>query len=279
MSDVEEKKTKTSIAVDFVEASKELLSSAQFFESIEVYTGSLSPKVAEEIGTWKGSGVIPPEAAAEIFPLGTIADLAPRAGSIGILLSAKPELEAKFSEIYEETKKDLTQEDLFSRVADYQDAVAHLASSFKTVDAALSSVSEANESWAESLKASFAWIKESVIASIGRVYRAFGGICDQVSAKIDSIANTLSGWKEELRSELIKKIRGLLRELLSLFNTLVSSLFGWFSRLRAIAIEKGFRLSKVTITIDPLNMTTVNLFGFPIIVPEIKLPRIELEFI
>jgi len=262
------------IAVEFVKASKELFTPKIFFNSTKFYSGSISPEVAKETDTWARSGTIPPEVSAEIYHPGVIADLS----RVAIARAEEPKLETKFKGIYDENKKYIRQDDLYERVSEYQDALMRLACSSKMLQDTLSSMRESNTSWLETAKNNFKWIKETVTRSVARIYQAFGQIYDKVTKAIDNINTTLSKWSLNLKEKLIEKIRDLSQHFLELVNNLISALFGWLSRLREIAAEKGFRLNKVTVTIDPLSLTTVSVLGFSIPIPEIKLPKIEMEF-
>lgn len=73
-------------------------------------------------------------------------------------------------------------------------------------------------------------------------------------------------------------MRELLTSLLQLFNNIISELFGWLAKLKKIASDKGFKLSKVTVTIDPLTFKSFSVFGFSIPLPVVTTPKIVLEF-
>lgn len=262
------------ITKDFIESSKELLTPDKFFESTKIYSGSIDPNVVEEVDVWKQSGSIPPQQAAGIYAAETIADLS----GVAIVLAPKAELRGKFEEIYAQSKVEVTEEGLYKRVSEYQDALVRLASSSKMVQDTFSEMSEIEESWIEVAKNNLTWIKRAVTMSIGRIYQAFGKIYDKVTDTIDDIIGVLSDWSSSLKNRLVEGIRKLSQNLLQLLNNLISALFGWLSKLRKIAQEQGFSLSKVTVTIDPLTLRTVSVLGFSIPIPEVKLPKIEMEF-
>ena len=258
----------------FVKASEGLLSRDAFFDGIGFYTGSLSPTVRDNVDVWRRSGAIPPSEMASMYPPGTIADLS----SIGAIKARKTRLATKFRDVYEKNKEVISRDDLYERVAEYQDSLMCLASSSKVLQDTISKISDDNNSWVSAALVNLEWMKKTVTMSIARVYQAFGKLVDKVTGKIDEIVSLLSRWASELKKQLVDKVRELSQHFLELFNSLISALFSWISKLREIAQEKGFRLSKVTITLDPLEFVSLFVFGLPIPIPNVKLPKIEMEF-
>ena len=114
--------------------------------------------------------------------------------------------------------------------------------------------------------------------SVARIYQAFGKLFDKVTDKIDELAALLGRWANNLKTQLIEKLRELSERFLELMNNLIAGLFNWIATLRKIAQERGFKLTKVTLTIDPISFESVTAFEFSIPVPVLKLPKIEMEF-
>lgn len=81
------------------------------------------------------------------------------------------------------------------------------------------------------------------------------------------------GGSYSFSNELIERVRFLAQRFFELLNVLISALLGCVSKVRKITAEKNFKLSKVTVTIDPLTFTTVSVLGFSIPVPEVNLPK------
>lgn len=261
-------------AKEFLEASEKLLSRKTFFDGTQFYSGSLYPIVQEKIDSWRHSGAIPTSEAMSMYSSGAIADLS----SIGAIKAQQPNLKKKFNNIYEKSKKELGREGLYGRMAEYQESLMRLASSSRVFQDTLSGIVDENNAWVEMAKANLDWIKKTVTLSIARVYQAFGALFDKATKKIDEITGMLSRWASELRKELVGKLRELSQHFVELLTSLLSALFSWISRLRQIAEEKGFRLNKVTVSLDPSDVTSVSVFGFSIPVLAIKLPKIEMEF-
>jgi hypothetical protein len=139
-------------------------------------------------------------------------------------------------------------------------------------------ITEGDASWVEAVKTNLDWIKKTVTMSIGRIYQGLGTLYDKVTKAVDDVIETLSRWGSTLKNELIERIRILAQRFFELLNVLISALLGWVSEVREIAAERNFKLSKVTVTIDPLTFVPVTVLGFSIPVPEVKLPKIEFEF-
>ena len=271
---LERPKETREVAKEFVRASEELLSRKTFFDATQFYSGSLYPHVLENIDAWRHSGAIPLTELNEIYSPGTIADLS----SIGAVKAREPKLEAKFKKVYEESMEALSRDDLYARMAKYQDSLMRLASSSRILQDTISEIKDGKNAWVEKVKTNLIWIKKTVTMSVAGVYQAFGKLFDNVTLIIDEITAILSRWASGLKNELVEKFRELSQHFLELLNSLISALFSWVSKLREIAQEKGFRLNKVTVTLDPLEVTSISLFGFSIPIPAIKLPKIEMEF-
>lgn len=262
------------VASEFAKASEEFLTRDVFLRSTEKYSGSISPAVAEEAPEWIVSGAIPPSSLSGMYRRGTLIDLS----NIVVSTVDKPELEQIFLKVGEKAKKNVRSNDLTERVFEYQDALGRLASSSKILADTLSRISEGDTSWVETVKTNLDWIKKYVTMSIGKIYQGLGTFYDRVTKAVDGVIETLSRWSSSLKNKLVEGVRILAQRFYELLNTVISALFGWLSRVREIAAEKNFKLGKVTVTIDPMTFKTVFVLGFPVPIPEIKLPKIEMEF-
>lgn len=262
------------VASEFAKASEEFLTRDVFLRSTEKYSGSISPTVAEEAPEWIVSGAIPPSSLSGMYRRGTLIDLS----NIVVSTVDKPKLEQIFLKVGEKAKRNVRSNDLTERVFEYQDALGRLASSSKILADTLSRISEGDTSWVETVKTNLDWIKKYVTMSIGRIYQGLGTFYDKVTKAVDGVIETLSRWSSSLKNKLVEGVRILAQRFYELLNTVISALFGWLSRVREIAAEKNFKLGKVTVTIDPLTFKTVFVLGFPVPIPEIKLPKIEMEF-
>jgi hypothetical protein len=230
--------------------------------------------IQEKIDSWRHSGAIPASEAMSMYSAGAIADLS----SIGAIKAQQPNLKARFRRIYEKSKRELGREELYERMVEYQESIMCLASSSTVLHDTLCGIAEENSAWVEMTKANMDWIRKTVTVSVAKVYQAFGRLFDRATQKMDEITGLLSRWTPRLRSEFAGKLRELSQHLLELLTSLLSALLGWISRFRQIAEEKGLRLNKVIVSLDPLDFASVSVFGFSIPVPKIKLPKIEMEF-
>lgn len=52
----------------------------------------------------------------------------------------------------------------------------------------------------------------------------------------------------------------------------------WTSIVKEIAANRGFTLKSVKISIEPANVRTIPILGFPIPIIEFKMPKIDFEF-
>lgn len=277
MSETEpsERSKKVKEATDeFIKASQEMLSPAEFLSGTVTYSGSIHPSILTAVDSWKTSGAIPVSASSLIYNPGTLLDLSPIAESI----AKTPGEIVKFENVRKKTEDVIKEEELYDRVAEYQDSLMRVASCSKILQGTINATSTSGRSWIEIAKTNLEWIKKAVTKSIARIYQAFGKLFDKVTDKIDEIAGLLSRWANSLKNQFIEKLRELSEGFLGLVNNLIAGLFGWIATLRKIAQDRGFRLTKVTLTIDPVSFENVTAFGFSIPVPILNLPKIEMEF-
>jgi hypothetical protein len=263
----EEKKTN----IKFVDLAKNLLSETSFIENTKKYTGSLYPEIAK-VATPKTRGAIPTEYA-NVYDQATIIDLSTN----NLIWSTKPELEEQAKEIFEEAKEKASEDDLFSRISNYQDSIFYLSSSMRVLEKTLEK-DQTETSWINLLTNSLNWIKETVKSSLARVYQSLSSIFDKITDGIDKtveiIKNKAKGWKDQL----VEKFRKIVQGILELSLDIVSGLFGWLSKLKKLAQDKGLTLEKITINIEPFDFKDVEIFGFAVPIPVIMLPKITMEF-
>ena len=266
------KKKEKESAQTFIELTRKYLGES-FVNYTADYSGTLVPEIAREAESWNTPGSVPLDMANIIFSSGTIADLATKP----ILWNEKPELEREAKKVYQEIKPEMTEDDVFSKFADYQESIMLLASSVKVIENTFS-VTETNTSWIETTKANLKWVIELVKSSIAKIYQSMGGLRDRITSKINEILGFLEQGIEDIKDRFVGAVRELAQRLLGLLTEIISGLFSWVNIVNEIAEENDFSLSKVRIAIDPFSFKVISLLGFFIPIPEIKTPGIEFEF-
>ena len=266
------KKKEKEPAQTFIELTRKYLGES-FVNYTADYSGTLVPEIAREAESWNTPGSVPLDMANIIFSSGTIADLATKP----ILWNEKPELEREAKKVYQEIKPEMTEDDVFSKFADYQESIMLLASSVKVIENTFS-VTETNTSWIETTKANLKWVIELVKSSIAKIYQSMGGLRDRITSKINEILGFLEQGIEDIKDRFVGAVRELAQRLLGLLTEIISGLFSWVNIVNEIAEENDFSLSKVRIAIDPFSFKVISLLGFFIPIPEIKTPGIEFEF-
>lgn len=219
------------------------------------------------------SGSIPVALVSKIYKSGTILDLSSVAESV-----AKTSGQViKFVDLRKKTEDTIKEEELYDRVAEYQDSLMRLASCSNILKDTIKMTSKGDDSWIQPVKTNIEWVKKSVTESVARIYQAFGKLFDKVSDKIDEIAALLGKWANSLKTQFVEKLRELAERFLELMNNLIAGLFNLIATLRKIAKDRGFKLSKVILTIDPISFESVTAFELTIPVPVLKLPKIQME--
>jgi len=195
----------------------------------------------------------------------------------------KPELAEKYRELRRDAAEIVSEEDLLSRYADYQNAIASMISATEM----LRDVSErinsglgagGKESWTSEVKDILTRMRTLVGTAFGRLFYGF--------------ESTFSGFRNFLKhlGELTRNIAGMVKEKVvmafeklvqsvgTLFGQMISSLFGWLASVKRIASDRGFTLSEVTVKLGQVSIESIPLLGMSIPMPKISTPEVSMKF-
>ena len=103
-------------------------------------------------------------------------------------------------------------------------------------------------------------------------------IKDDISEKIQEILNNLDNWIHNKVDLLLEKIHGIINSLSSFFSDALIRMIRWAATIKKIAAQNDFTLTSVKISIEPAEVKTLPIPGFPIPYLTFKMPTIDFEF-
>jgi hypothetical protein len=121
--------------------------------------------------------------------------------------------------------------------------------------------------------------------AIVRSYGIFTSTLNSLKQGISKLKETILKAKQgvkKLTSEIKDRIVAAFNYVLDSFYKLVSEfltrMFSFIQMIGRIAASKGFKLKTVNVSFEPPSFETVSFLGFPIPLPKVSLPKVEVGF-
>jgi len=204
--------------------------------------------------------------------------------SDGVDVTGNQDLAAHIEAVKEDAGQGVSEGKLLDRFADYQDtlfdlnsATADLRAAAQQADEGLSRASK-DPSWFDRVKAMIGGLFERVRDAVFRIAAALADQFKGFKEFAASISELLQATGQVAREKIVKGFQRVSRALASVATGLISKLLAWVATVREVARQKGFKLAKVTVTMESLGFESVSILGFPIPIPKLATPNIQLEF-
>ena len=215
-----------------------------------------------------------------VYDSGTIIDLAQDAALMAVH-QGKSALAQQFLNLEAEAKKNITSDELMSRFPDYYDSIMSLTQATEIMGGVVHNIAttadQSDQSWIERMKSALGQLKQLVTTSLTRVFKELSAEFSPLMDSIDALIKGIRTLKDKL-TQFIDKTQNVVQHLSSLFSEVVAKMFSWLAKIKQMAAEQNFRLTKVSVSFDPLTFMTIPVAGIPVPIPEFKMPKIEFEF-
>jgi len=274
------------LARNFNEVLKEWLSEQDYSNAIDkaknsikvLAEGRLIPEIEE---TEIGGGFLGGDALSNlqrIIDTPAIIDLSKQAVE-NAAISNKQNLIPKFQRYQEQAEKIVTEQQLMTRFNEYQIAATDILGSQNAIAKFAENADKENYiNESENVKPFFRRIKDILTSAFDRLSYYLIGVKDNISEKVQDLINSLGGKIKDKVHIFLDKISGILNSISKFFSTVLVKMIEWASTIKRIGNQKGFILKTLKMSIEPIGMKTVSVFGFPLPIVEFKLPKVDFEF-
>ena len=122
-------------------------------------------------------------------------------------------------------------------------------------------------------------METAVTRTFGMLSSAAKNLKNKIIPKLKESAKELvKTYAPNLKKQFFDSYNKTVELFFRLLNEFVSKVFSFVEMIKGIGKSKGFGLKSVTISFEPPTFSKIDVFGFPIPIPQVSLPKVDINF-